>query len=224
MIDYTLKHGSHDSPQDGLCAMEWVSYLAGEEHSDAPVCVDPPLRRFGIGMNDRLPDDLRQQLRPYLARMIGTAGDGRTRERGFMLADWAIHVAAPAALDAAKRPKDAERLRGLPAVVDKESAAQAAKVARGTVADAAHAHAAAAYAADAADAAHAAAAYAAAAVADAAHAHAAAVGVGDGGVARRAMWEHLLPSALDLLDRMLPTEAVELPELAREQYEALCRA
>jgi hypothetical protein len=25
-IDYTLKHGSHESPHDGLCAMEWGAY------------------------------------------------------------------------------------------------------------------------------------------------------------------------------------------------------
>ena len=70
----TLK-GSHDKREAGLCAMEWVAYLAGEEHSDSPQCVDPVLRRFSIGLNDNLPDDLRQQLRPYLARMIGTTNE-----------------------------------------------------------------------------------------------------------------------------------------------------
>ena len=28
--DYALAYGTHASPLDGRCAMEWVSYLAGE--------------------------------------------------------------------------------------------------------------------------------------------------------------------------------------------------
>src|SRR5689334_5294532 len=102
-IDYTLKHGSHGSPEEGLCAMEWVSYLAGEDHSDSPKCVDIVLRKFSIGLNDRLPDDLRQQLRPYLVRMIGTAGDGMGEQRRWMVADWAVRFAAAEAQEVAGR-------------------------------------------------------------------------------------------------------------------------
>jgi hypothetical protein len=61
--------------------MEWLSYLAGELHTDKPACVDPILRRFAIALNDNLDDEDRQRLRPYLARCIGTAGDGRSNER-----------------------------------------------------------------------------------------------------------------------------------------------
>jgi hypothetical protein len=28
--DYTLAHRPHANPDDGRCAMQWVSYLAGE--------------------------------------------------------------------------------------------------------------------------------------------------------------------------------------------------
>lgn len=48
IINYTLRHGSHESPQDGLCAMEWVAYLAGEKHSDYPSCVDLALQRKSL--------------------------------------------------------------------------------------------------------------------------------------------------------------------------------
>ena len=34
--DYTLAYGTHATPEDGRCAMEWVSHLAGEPHSDQP--------------------------------------------------------------------------------------------------------------------------------------------------------------------------------------------
>jgi hypothetical protein len=174
-ISYELKNGSHESREAGMCAMEWVAYIAGEEHTDSPVCVDVALRRFSIGLNDALPDDLRQQLRPYLARMVGTANDGLQQKRLFMLADWAVHVPAVEALEATGRRDLADSLRAVPPVVDVKSA-------RAAVADAA-------------------------AVAAA--------------PARQAMWERLLPSALDLLDRMLPTETVEIPEPYRGDLERL---
>ena len=224
MIDYTLKSGSHASREKGMCAMEWVAYIAGEEHSDAPKCVCPALRRFGIRLNDDLPDDLRQKLRPYLARCIGTANDGRTQERLFMLGDWAIHVPAVEAMEVRGRKDLADRLRAISPVVDRESARYAAKEARAVrdadyadaAADAADAAAYAAYAAAYAAYAAYAAAYAAYAAADAADAAAAA--------AKWQMWEKLLPSALELFDRMLPTEAVELPAEMERQYQALCGA
>ena len=44
--DYTLSYGTHSTPDEGRCAMEWVSYLAGEPHSDDPACVSPVLRAY----------------------------------------------------------------------------------------------------------------------------------------------------------------------------------
>lgn len=79
MTDYTLHSGSH-LPLDGKrCAMEWVAYLAGEPHSDNPVCVDHFLTSFCIALNDMAGGDQRQRLRPYLGRTIGTVGDGVDR-------------------------------------------------------------------------------------------------------------------------------------------------
>ena len=52
--DYTLAYGTHATPEDGRCAMEWVSYIAGEPHSDQPGCVSPVLRAFCIALNDGL--------------------------------------------------------------------------------------------------------------------------------------------------------------------------
>jgi regulator of protease activity HflC (stomatin/prohibitin superfamily) len=230
---YFLSEGSHATREKGMCAMEWVAYIAGEEHSDAPVCVDPALRRFGIALNDNLPDDLRQRLRPYLARMIGTAGDGLTQGRLWMLADWAVRVAAAEAQDVSGRRDLGDKLRAVEPIVDKQTAKAAERVARevrayasaaayAAAADDAAAYAAAAAAsADAAAYAAAYAAYAAAASASAASAStASAASVAD---ARRAMWEKLLPSALDLLDRMLPTEQLVVPALP-DVAEELVRA
>jgi hypothetical protein len=66
MTDYTLY----------MCALEWVAYLAGEEHTDRPKCVDPKVAAFMRALNDSLTHQRRQMLRPFLARTIGTADDG----------------------------------------------------------------------------------------------------------------------------------------------------
>jgi hypothetical protein len=62
--DYTLAYGTHASPEDGRCAMEWVSHLAGEPHSDEPACVSPVIRAFCVALNDGLDDEPRPGRRP----------------------------------------------------------------------------------------------------------------------------------------------------------------
>ena len=99
--EYWLAHGPHATPEDGRCAMEWVSYLAGEPHSDQPACVSPALRAFCVALNDGLEKNARQRLRPYLARTIGTTHDGLDEERSWMAMDWLIRVYARAWLELA---------------------------------------------------------------------------------------------------------------------------
>ena len=91
-----LAHGSHASPDDGLCVMEAVAYLAGEPHTDHPACVSPVLGAFLRNWNDSLPDEDRQVLKPYALRVIDTAGDGLDEIRGWLAADWLIRVHTPA--------------------------------------------------------------------------------------------------------------------------------
>ena len=55
-----------------MCVMELSAFLAGEPHSDAPVCVSPVIRAFLVSWNDSLDDDGRQMLKPYAARVLGT--------------------------------------------------------------------------------------------------------------------------------------------------------
>ncbi len=116
--DYVLAYGTHATPDDGRCAMEWVSHLAGEAHSDAPACVSPVLRAMCIALNDGLEHGPRQRLRPYLARTIGTAGDGLDTERGWMAMDWLARVYTPAWLRLAGLTSAADSLASLPPVQD----------------------------------------------------------------------------------------------------------
>jgi hypothetical protein len=130
---YRLAYGTHANPDDGRCAMEWVSYLAGEPHSDEPRCVSPVLRAFCTALNDSLEGEPRQRLRPYLTRTIGTADDGLDEARSWMAMDWLIRTYTRTWLGVAHLPGAARRLSDLPAVVsapDLRSALEALKLAR----------------------------------------------------------------------------------------------
>ncbi len=41
-----LKHGSHATPEDGMCILEAVAWVAGEEHSDRPKCASRVVSAF----------------------------------------------------------------------------------------------------------------------------------------------------------------------------------
>jgi hypothetical protein len=119
--DYTLAYGTHATPDDGRCAMEWVSHLAGESHSDEPACVSPVLRALCIALNDGLEDEPRQRLRPYLARTIGTVDDGLDFARAWMAMDWLIRVYTPAWLRLAGLRESGDALAALAPVIDESS-------------------------------------------------------------------------------------------------------
>jgi hypothetical protein len=106
--------------------MEWVAYLAGEPHSDQPVCVSPMLKSFCVSLNDALPDVQRQRMRPYLARTIGTVADGLDEDRRWLCADWLIREYTPAWLDLVPALQaDAAALRSLPPVLAVENVQRA---------------------------------------------------------------------------------------------------
>jgi hypothetical protein len=116
--DYMLAYGTHATPADGRCAMEWVSHLAGEHHSDQPACVSPVLRAFCTTLNDNLEDGPRQRLRPYLTRTIGTADDGLDEARSWLAMDWLVRTYVPRWLSVAGLARSAHLLQELPAIVD----------------------------------------------------------------------------------------------------------
>lgn len=76
--------------------MGWVSYLVGEAHGDDPRCVSRALRAFCTTFSDELDDERRQRLRRFLARTIGTAGDGLDAWRGWLAMDWLVRSFTPA--------------------------------------------------------------------------------------------------------------------------------
>ncbi len=117
-----LTVGCHASIDEGACVMEMVSYMADEPWSDHPACVSPVLGAFLRSWNDALDDDMRQKLKPYAARVIGTAGDGKDEQRAWMCVDWLARTQLPAWLDLAGLSGHAAAVRALAVIGSKDSA------------------------------------------------------------------------------------------------------
>jgi hypothetical protein len=139
-----LKKSAHTTREEGVCVMEAVAWLAGEEHSDHPACTCPVIAAVAIGWNDAISDDETRTrlLLPILPRLIGTrsTSDMVMLRRMWLAMDWQIRTYAPAFLKAGGFAAEAEALASLPEIVDQAtlyaalpaakaaySAAQAAK-------------------------------------------------------------------------------------------------
>ena len=98
---FSFGKGSHLTRDDGMCIMEAVAYVAGEEHSDHPMCACPVISTFLRQWNDNLPTDDRQRLLgSFVFRLVGTKATAKIEEkRGTMALRWLITVFTPAMLD-----------------------------------------------------------------------------------------------------------------------------
>jgi hypothetical protein len=67
-----LTRGLGDRRRSRLCIMSFVALLAGEPHSDTPAAASPLICRFAIPLNDAMPDHMRQRLKPFAPRILGT--------------------------------------------------------------------------------------------------------------------------------------------------------
>jgi hypothetical protein len=138
-----LGKGSHEGPDDGYCVMEAVAFIAGEPWSDSPQCASPVIAAFLRSYNDSVGDDVRQTLKQYIPRLVGTRGSKELEERRALVAtDWLVRIHSPAWLRLAGLTAEAAALETLPEIT---SMAQIPSI-RGTIESAA----AAAWAADAA--------------------------------------------------------------------------
>src|SRR4051794_11291522 len=109
-----LEEGAHGSPEQGMCVMEAVSYVAGEPFSDHPRCASPVITSFLIAWNDALSDDDRQLLVPLVPKIVGTrTTDEDEAARVWMLTDWLARECARGFLRAAGLVAPAELLEGL---------------------------------------------------------------------------------------------------------------
>ena len=118
-----LLKGGHSSRDEGVCALELVAWMAGEPHSDHPACVSPVLGDFCRNWNDNLDDATRQKMKPYLKRLIGTAGDeAADLRRSWMAFDWLARECGPEFMDLTPAlHASAAALCALPEITDRAS-------------------------------------------------------------------------------------------------------
>lgn len=95
-----LSRDRHASSADGVCAMEFVSILAGASFSDYPNTACPVISSYVRTLNDNMPDDERQRLLPYLPRLLGTFSPARELQREQLLTLAAAQEFAAPALQA----------------------------------------------------------------------------------------------------------------------------
>jgi hypothetical protein len=98
-VTIVLERGSHTTPDEGMCLLEAVAFIAGEDFSDNPECVSPVLAELGRALNDLLPDKPRQQLIPLIPKLIGTVNPEQDQRDGLRCAHWLVAYWAPAWLD-----------------------------------------------------------------------------------------------------------------------------
>ena len=82
ILNWKLLKGSHEFPgkDGGTCINEAAIVAAGFKYravrsaNDCPPCFSKVISAYAIGLNDRMPDDVRQKLLlPFVTRLAGTA-------------------------------------------------------------------------------------------------------------------------------------------------------
>ena len=123
-------------PRNGLCVMELVSWISGDDRvTDEPACASPHLTAFAIALNDSAATrQVRDVMKPLAFLLVNTRDLGRERQRGdYLLRESAHRLLAPLltefGLDAA-----ADRLRAASMRHDILQAARAAEAALSNVA------------------------------------------------------------------------------------------
>lgn len=75
-----LSKGAHESPEEGMCIMELVSFINREPFSDSPHCTDDRISTYMQNVNDSVTDEERPKLFTVLDRMFHT-GDMTGKQR-----------------------------------------------------------------------------------------------------------------------------------------------
>jgi len=113
-VGFELQPGFHGAPEEGMCALEAVAWMAGLPHSDQPPCICPVIATLLRAMNDRMTHFHRQGLIPFLPRIAGTKQTDLDRPRAEALAWRALTVFVPVPLAVARLLEPAAAFTRLP--------------------------------------------------------------------------------------------------------------
>lgn len=91
-----LAKGQHEAGSPHRCIMECVAYIAGEEHSDHPLCACDVVAAVAIQANDTRLPGLAAGLSQRILRLAGSnKGEAVTKERAYFLADMIFRTLMP---------------------------------------------------------------------------------------------------------------------------------
>ena len=93
-----------------MCVMSFAACLAGEGHTDHPSGVSPVIRSFAILLNDQMPSETRQRLKPFAPRVLGT-NDGLDTLRAELLRSALVDRLLPRATERAS-PRSISEVAG----------------------------------------------------------------------------------------------------------------
>lgn len=117
---FSFGSGSHETREQGMCVMEAVSYVAGEAHTDRPVCACPIISSFCRSWNDSLRSDEERAkwLGEFVWRLPGTKSTPEIElQRSWMAFDWMVRELVPSFMELTPELQaHAESLRELPEV------------------------------------------------------------------------------------------------------------
>ena len=123
-----LGEGSHSNRENELCVMEAVAWMAGEPHSDAPICASGVITDFLVKWNDALPNNAYREglLKPLVPKVVNTKASQQVEmKRRKMCADWIIKVYAPVWLNSIGLISHADAVRNDPAIENLGTAMEA---------------------------------------------------------------------------------------------------
>lgn len=107
-----MKCSSHATP--GACAARAAAFVAGDPRDILPACASKVLSAFLQAWHHSLHTSKRQDLTPYIPRLVGSVGPPALEMRRSWLArDWYVRVFTPAWLELAGLSEHAATLRAL---------------------------------------------------------------------------------------------------------------
>jgi len=124
---FNLARGSHEQPDGNICVTEAAIIAAGLEYraiksaEDCPPCFSHIITEYAIGLNDRMPADLRNELlKPFVHRLAGTSGTDEIERRRleYIVLETVRRINAHVCRYAIKREGFAERCEKVGAIKD----------------------------------------------------------------------------------------------------------
>ena len=137
---YDLRKGSTDHPKNGACLFDAGMWLVYGKIGDNPPCSCPIIRAYAISLNDNMPQDQRQRLKPFILRVVGNRDPAAEPARIYKIILETARRIVPLTLDL--QPDHQAVLRTLPDDASYTTIADAASAAYAASADAAAAYAA----------------------------------------------------------------------------------